>query len=222
MRRALFCLFAPIVCAPWVRADPYPFQELGIVLNFQGPHSPGSDAEMQRETEEILKESNLRLEWLLPREAVETPHSDLVVIQFKGTCVLDPGHLDREERASATLAFTYETDGVLQPFSEVACERVAASVLSALRPGDVARTDLLMGRALGRVLAHELVHILTGSEVHGQEGVGKPTLSGKDLIAATFPLSASDLARLRRVYRASSEVGVMDIWRGPGRAMRLR
>jgi hypothetical protein len=64
--------------------------------------------------------------------------------------------------------------------------------------GDFARKDELLGRALGRVLAHELVHMLTKSGEHSREGVQRPALSGKQLIADSLPLSAFDIDRLRR------------------------
>jgi hypothetical protein len=62
---------------------------------------------------------------------------------------------------------------------------------------DYSRADLLIGRALGRVVAHELVHMLTKSGVHGTEGVEKPALSGKQLIAGVLPLSVFDIDRLK-------------------------
>ena len=64
---------------------------------------------------------------------------------------------------------------------------------------DLARGNLLIGRAMGRVVAHELVHMLTKSGQHGTEGVEKPALSGKQLIMGSLPLSAFDIAGLLRV-----------------------
>ncbi len=223
MRPVFYCALVMLVCARWVAAERHMSSELAIVLDFQGPHSTGSTTEMERETEEVLRGSGLHLEWLQPSEAVASSHADLVVMQFKGACVLDPQRIgDREGGTRSTLAFTYETDGVLQPFGEVACDRVAASVLSALQSSDVSRADFLLGRALGRVLAHELVHILTGSDAHAREGIGKAALSGKELITASFPLSPDDLARLRRIYGSSSVAGAPDFKQGGGSAMRLR
>jgi hypothetical protein len=63
--------------------------------------------------------------------------------------------------------------------------------------GDYAQGDELLGRALGRVVAHELVHILTGSHDHGREGVAQAALSGAQLITPRLSLSPSDLERLR-------------------------
>jgi hypothetical protein len=59
------------------------------------------------------------------------------------------------------------------------------------------RLDYLMGRALGRVVAHELVHILTGSRRHTKDGVAQAELSGRELIAGPMKLSPADVKRLR-------------------------
>ncbi len=46
---------------------------------------------------------------------------------------------------------------------------------------------MLFGRALGRVVAHEFIHMLRNSKNHDREGVEKASLSGVDLIAPDLP-----------------------------------
>jgi hypothetical protein len=62
--------------------------------------------------------------------------------------------------------------------------------------GDFANADVLLGRALGRVLAHEVVHILSKSSAHGRTGVARTSLSGSQLIAPELRLGAADLERI--------------------------
>jgi hypothetical protein len=95
------------------------------------------------------------------------------------------------------MAFTYSTDGVVQPFGEVACDKVTSAVRSAMSGGDFANADVLLGRALGRVLAHEVVHMLSKSGAHGRTGVARPALSGSQLIAPELRLEPEDLERMR-------------------------
>jgi hypothetical protein len=104
-----------------------------------------------------------------------------MVVRFKGKCVLDPVPYLYDERGPMT--FTYSTGGVVQPSSEVACDKVITAVRSAMFGGDYAKADVLLGRALGRVLAHEVVHMLSGA-AHGKQGV-----------AAKFCLAASTSPR---------------------------
>ena len=47
------------------------------------------------------------------------------------------------------MAFTYSTDGVVQPFSEVACDKVTSAVRSAMSGGDFAKADVLAGTRAG-------------------------------------------------------------------------
>jgi hypothetical protein len=166
-----------------------------IVLDFQGQQSEQSIAEMKREFSGIMKGSALIFDFKSRAEATNHTYSNLVVVRFKGTCVLKPIPYLYDERGP--LAFTYSTEGEVQPFTEVKCDQVTRAVRSAMSGGDFARADVLMGRALGRVLAHEVVHILTKSGAHGREGVAKTALSGTQLIAPELRLDPEDVDRIR-------------------------
>jgi hypothetical protein len=170
---------------------------LTIVFDFNGPHSAQSVDAMKRETQGILKDARVHLDWIAREDAVNNSFADLVVVRFKGTCELPPPPLYDELGEIGPLASTFETDGQVQPFSEVSCDRVGAFVRSGLRGRDFQKADLLIGRALGRVVAHELVHMLTGAKEHSHEGVFKPGLTVEQLVAGELPLSPGDIERLR-------------------------
>jgi hypothetical protein len=170
---------------------------LTIVLDFNGPHSQQSVDAMERETQGILKGAGVHLDWKSREEAAGSSFADLVVVRFNGACQLPPPPLYDELGEIGPLASTYETDGQVQPFSEVSCDRVGAFVRSGLHGSDLKRGDLLIGRALGRVVAHELVHMLTGAKGHSHEGVFKPGLTVQNLVAGELPLSPGDIERLR-------------------------
>jgi hypothetical protein len=169
--------------------------DLTVVVDFEGPHSDHSVREMKREVEDIMKQSGLHLDWRAGHEALHDTPANLVVVRFKGHCLLEPVPMLYDERGP--FAFAYSSDGEMLPFAEVDCNHVAASVHSAMSGDDYARPDYLMGRALGRVVAHELVHVITKSASHGRNGVATPSLSGKELIGAPLRLSRSDVERLR-------------------------
>ena len=174
-----------------------------MVTDFDGPHSDRSVQQMKRETEEIFKSAGVHLDWRSRDEAGRGSYENLVMVHFKGRCILEPVPILYDERGP--YAFAYNSDGDVLPFSEVECDRLAASVYTAMWGDDFARSDYLMGRALGRVLAHELVHILTRSAAHGNEGVTQAALSGRDLIGAPLRLSRTDVERLRRACAPASE-----------------
>jgi hypothetical protein len=187
----LVAISAALVCA----AAHAGFAEgVTIVLDFQEPQNQQSIAEMKREFAGIMKDSALTFDFKSRAEAGSLAFSNLVVVRLKGTCVLRPIPYLYDERGP--LAFTYSTAGEVQPFTEVKCDQLTRSVQSAMSGGDFAHADLLMGRALGRVLAHEIVHMLTRSRAHGHEGVGRTALSGAQLIAPELHLAPEDLDRL--------------------------
>jgi hypothetical protein len=172
-------------------AVPSAFGEgITIVLDFQGPRSEPSVAEMKREFAGIMKDTALRFDFRSRGQASEETLTDLVVVRFTGKCVLGPVGYLYDERGP--MAFTYSTDGVVQPFSEVACDKVTSAVRSAMAGGDFANADV----PLGRVLAHEVVHILSKSGAHGHAGVAKTALSGSQLIAPELRLEPEDVERI--------------------------
>jgi hypothetical protein len=188
MPRLLLCLLPMSVCLHASAA------EITVVLDLDGPHSDRSVQQMKRETEEIFKTAGVHLAWRASSEVGRGSYENLVIVHFKGKCILEPVPMLYDERGP--FAFAYNSDGSVLPFSEVECDHLAASVHSAMWGDDFARPDYLMGRALGRVLAHELVHILTRSGAHGNDGVTQATFSGRDLIGAPLRLSRTDVERL--------------------------
>ena len=199
MRPVVYCVFAAALLTAALPAAAemrrtLPPAGLTIVMDFQGPHSERSVAEMKRELEGILKGSGLAFDWRTRDHAGEAVYPDLILVKFKGKCVMEPVGYLYDERGP--LAFTYSTDGNMLPFSEVACDKITHSIRGAMWGGDFSRADLLLGRALGRVVAHEVVHILTQSSEHGHDGVARTSLSGSQLIASELPLNPADLERI--------------------------
>jgi hypothetical protein len=198
MLRVAICLF--LIIGPAVplgagveRVAP---SVLTVILAFKGPYSRASLKEMERESGLVLRSSGVRLDWRMLGETPHASYNDLVVMTFKGVCKFDPALPVHDEPGA--LAMTDSVDGKILPFGEVNCDRVVSSARTAMSRHDYFRADLLIGRALGRVVTHELVHMLTRSGEHGAEGVEKPTLSGRQLIAERLRLSAFDIARLKQ------------------------
>jgi len=66
-----------------------------------------------------------------------------------------------------------------------------------------------VGVALGRVLAHELGHVLLATRGHQPRGLMRPAFSGEELLTAareTYGLSEPEVVRLRHEIRRHSEV----------------
>jgi hypothetical protein len=166
-----------------------------VVLDFEVKNSSRALQIMEREAESVLKDSRLRFDWIMRDEAVGKTFPNLVIVRFKGDCSLQAAKPVQGELG--TLAFTYISDGVVQPFSDVACDKVGAFVLSSPKTGANKDPDQMMGVALGRVVAHELVHMVLGSDSHAKGGVFKPGLTVQQLVTGELPLDDDDSDRLR-------------------------
>jgi hypothetical protein len=169
-------------------------ESLTVVMAFDGPRSERSIAEMKHEAESILSGAEWKLDWKSREEAAGASFDNVVLVRFRGKCVFEPVGFLYDERG--TLAYTWSTDGAVQPFSEIGCDQVTRVMRSAMSGQDFAHGDVLLGRALGRVLAHELFHVLTGSGAHGRAGVAKPGFSGVQLIAPDLKFTPADLERI--------------------------
>jgi len=156
-----------------------PVEKLTIVLEFQDGYSPQSVSTMKREVEKTFQEAHLRIDWMSRDQVAGGVFGDLAVFRFRGKCLFQPGIAAAREPAA--LAVTHVSDGVVLPFSDVACDRIASLVWPLLSGTKAARGDTLFGRALGRVVAHELAHILSRSVAHGTTGLVEPALSAGQL-----------------------------------------
>jgi len=207
MRPVLICVLLAVCLVFTMAANvghPIP-SGLTVIMDFQGVRSEPSITEMQRETGNILKTTGIKLDWRLRDDAARSSYPDLVVMTFQGSCKFDV--TGRAYNEAGPLASTKTTDHQIQSFGQVDCDHVIASARSAMWGKDFANADMLVGRALGRVVTHELVHMLTHSAEHGRDGVFEAALSGKQLIAPSLPLSAMDVDRLGSGYESEQCMG---------------
>lgn len=103
----------------------------------------------------------------------------LVVVNFKGAC--EPTMTPPWIRPIGTLGDSAVVGGVVLPFATIDCNRVR-SLLGHTMSHESDRASFLLGRALRRVLAHEIYHILAATTKHTQSGVTKPRFASDDLL----------------------------------------
>lgn len=156
-------------------------ETIAVIMDFEQQYSPVSLEAMEREMDSIMRSCRLNVEWRVldqntPKEAFE----NLVVARFKGKCRDEgPSSLTLQTR---TLGLTHISEGEILPFSEVDCDKVREFVEPRLRQEKRPHAEQLLGRALGRVLAHEMYHILAKTRLHGSRGIAKPVLTPRDLL----------------------------------------
>jgi hypothetical protein len=89
------------------------------------------------------------------------------------------------------------SDGQILPFTDVACDRVRDFLQAGLLTFPVEDREQKYGRALGRVLAHELYHIFANTLRHGSVGVAKESYSVLDLLSDDFQFQAKETRMLQ-------------------------
>ena len=115
----------------------------------------------------------------------------LTVVHLNGNCSIPAGYAPSDDPAQRdkSLATTAITDGRVLPFSAVNCAALTRLLQPALMKEPGAQRDFLYGRALARVIAHELYHTLSRTTCHAHAGIAKSAFSRDDLLGESLPPS---------------------------------
>ncbi len=173
---------------------------LTVVLDLRGArYEDRSIREMEAEAQRILSQAGLRLDWIRKEDVPQFAQFDsLVLFRFTGNCVIEPNPMMFDERGP--LAFTSSSDETVLPFGEVRCDRLRVSLQRELKSADYERGDILMGRALGRVMAHEVYHMVTRDPGHTESGVAMRSLSASELVRGDLSLDREAIKRIQASF----------------------
>jgi hypothetical protein len=199
-------LAALLICSPAVAADREPVRTrdiVAVVMDFEQTFSDVSLTSMEHELEGIMNSCNLQMAFrILDPSASQEAFPSLVVARFRGDC---RGGEHTWHGKTHTLGLTHVSDGQILPFSEVDCDKIRSMVGPELERHNRLHTEQLFGRALGRVLAHELYHILAKTTQHAGKGVAKSTLSVSELLSGKLRFERGDSDRIRRGVGGDAE-----------------
>jgi hypothetical protein len=163
---------------------------LALYLDAPRGLDPESNAVMHEELQRLLAPAGLEIAWkrMIDRKAGE--NFDLVAVtSFAGPCTVDK-HSAQVSLSTVSLADTSISDGHILPFFRVDCTRLIAMLGSQVEPAT-------FGRALARVAAHEIYHIVAQTTEHQERGVAKAVFSVRDLTSARFDLDIWSIERMR-------------------------
>jgi hypothetical protein len=121
--------------------------------------------------------------------------AELAVLTFQGSCQLLP--FATNTHADNRLGWTHVSDGRILPFAEIDCDAIRAFILPNLYTLPAQTREMVYGRAIGRVVAHELLHIFAGTAHHSDHGVDQPALTRADLVGNQLILDREGLSMLR-------------------------
>lgn len=187
----------PVAIALAIALSAIPALSLELTVLLDTARSPVPEPtwnELKTELDTVFKETKLKVDVQLRDRSKRLEAPEIVVVRLKGECRMENfAHLIDEQ---GPLAWTHVVDGQILPFSDVGCDQLRSAVMRALHGGMRKEKDKLFGRALARVIAHEIMHIVGKTHDHSENGIFREGLSGAQLVADRFTLDPADIARL--------------------------
>lgn len=170
---------------------------IGLFTQFQPQPSPVLLDSVREEVGIVMAPLGIPFEWWsLDDRRDNQAATELAVVTFRGNCtaaqLLTPV-------IPGPLGFTYISDGQVLPFAEVDCDRIRDFLRHDLLRKSAPERESMLGRAVGRVMAHELFHIFLRSRHHGSTGVSEPNFTQAELLSDRFELASREF----RILRAS-------------------
>ena len=151
---------------------------------------------MRQELESIFDPIGWQIAWRpLDGSSYGEMSANLAVVHFLGTC--DATDLTVTAETPTVLGSTDMANGRVMPFSNVDCSAVRALLAPLLTTDDIRARQQAFGRAVGRVLAHELYHVLTKERRHGSKGIGEAHFNAAQLLGSRFRFAPAEVAKLR-------------------------
>jgi hypothetical protein len=174
---------------------------LAVYYSFDTPPSAALVTEMESEVGRILAVAGMRVAWrdiASPRNGED--FQAIVVFRFRGICSFAEygGPIQPEEQpAGQPLAETDIADGRVLPFGSVDCDRLKRFIEPVVSSLGQEEKNVRLGRAVARVSAHEIYHMLTGSEEHARRGIARAKHNREELTAPTFAFGREETNWLR-------------------------
>jgi len=176
---------AAVFLTPAVCEDKPP-TAVGVFLDFDRSPSQTTLGEMKQEAQRLMRPLGFSLQWrLLKENRGRELFPKLAVVRLRGACRFRSSFSRRAARGKqdVVLGSSHTQEGAVSPFAEVSCDALREFLHPELRGLKPEERESVCGRALGRVVAHELFHILGESNEHDRQGLGKARHRPAGLIA---------------------------------------
>ena len=202
--KAAFCLISLVALPmPGYSSEP-PSSELVVYLTSNsgtGSVQPQRSIDyMKLEVGRLMAMAGYRVTWRDARSSGrETINGALALVELRGLCGISTGSplRDAGPMKSNSFATTSVSEGRVLPFSAVHCDNLTTALAGPLATEPGSRRDYLYGRAMARVLAHELYHVLLRTVDHAHSGIARTSFNATDLLTERFDFETTTLAKLR-------------------------
>jgi hypothetical protein len=154
---------------------------------------------MKRELSHLLQPAAIHVAWQDPAVDRSAPENDYsALVRLRGTCrPTEPGtRFEHAVSGPFTLASSAVADGVVLPFGDIDCAALNSFLGPSLwgEPGAV--REFVYARAVARLMAHELYHVIGQTHDHARSGVAEPSFTVAELLSDHFEFTESTLGEL--------------------------
>jgi hypothetical protein len=180
---------------------------VALIVDAPAPLSPAVASAFHDEVDLVFRDTGYQFSWVNRAEMrPDDSFPDLVMVRLKSECRLDGSHSGAPSGKPMALAWAHRSGDEVLPFIEVDCGRVR-NMLRVLAHGEPAGVQQeMMGRALGRVVAHELYHVLTGNSSHSHAGIAQASLSALHLAGPALEFTRREVNLLSRRSFAARQI----------------
>ena len=159
-----------VVCVAWLAvAGVLPAQDpVVVLLQFdQKPSLPVVNS-LHEELESLFEGAGIRLDLRhIETRPLRRKSERAAVVHFSKGCA-PPIVIRRREAEVRALAHVHQAGKRVLDLVEVNCRNVSEYISTAITTSDLGRLDTLYGRALARVVSHELLHWMLNERNHSK------------------------------------------------------
>lgn len=170
---------------------------VALLVHFDRTPAESVTASLEAESSRLFEEAGLHLAWFEKNAAnsLGSPAA-VIVVEFNGAC--RPNPLPPRSLVTGSLAHVPSVEGHIEQWITVDCERLASYLPRALGGEDA---NSVYGRALARVLAHELFHCITDEDTHSHSLLFRSGVSAQDLVTPAAAFTDAEQQRLRQALQ---------------------
>jgi hypothetical protein len=181
-------------------------KKLVIFLISDSALAPAASSEMKQELSHLLQPAAIHVEWQDPavdRDAAENDYSALV--RLRGSChpTVPSTRFEHAVSGPFTLASSAVSDGVVLPFGDIDCAALNFFLGPSLWKESGPVQEFVYARAIARLMAHELYHVIGQTHDHAHSGVAESSFTVAELLSDNFEFTETTLSELH----ASPDVG---------------
>ena len=172
-------------------------QETSVAVFLESDHNAPALvlSSLQREMADIVAPAGIHIYWHAMQASEFTQvYERIARVRLGGDCRANA--LSSGSAKSEPLGETQVIEGKVLPIALIRCDAVRRLIGRDLLAARADQKDELLGRALGRVMAHELFHILLRTTDHGHDGLARAAQSNGDLVADRRRFSEREEKRL--------------------------